>query len=426
MERLVFGSNAPGSRPAQKPPELRGMLFRGQPRIDFEVVRQVYGVEVAACLQRGEELFQGRQFAQAESVFLSALKEAPKIQNASNRLGLCYILEGQFEKAISLFEQLVQGEPKNPLYWGNLGYAKSSQARQGHMLGRDVESCFLEAFDCYEKAFRLDPSNMQYALEMVGLLISSGMYDSALSLVRVVLESPHTKKDDHVVASLQCVEIYARQGDLTNVNQVSQRMKETLPDDLFTREYVATQLIAIAAILALKEPVPYVSFNVAEVAFMYASGVLVVRDGFFKMEALRNASHEWNRYVNDSRIIEPLRSPGRMQTVLYRHGLSPSEWAKVIPPELKQQYGLLVINRSVNVIRDHYSGVYKMGKDFFTYLLSEDGPGSETKVEVFVMQGWAVGVGCAVAGFIIGKWVGAIIGAVVGLYSGIATASRVP
>lgn len=94
---------------------------------------------LTAYREAGEFLV-AKQFGPAEDRALAALKAYPKLAGAQRILGLVYIQQGNFDRAISVLEAALRNEPFNPEALTNLAFAYL-QTRNTDLALELIETC---------------------------------------------------------------------------------------------------------------------------------------------------------------------------------------------------------------------------------------------------------------------------------------------
>ncbi|MCH9651747.1 MAG: tetratricopeptide repeat protein [Deltaproteobacteria bacterium] len=106
-------------------------------------------------LDRGVELFQNRQFSDAQTVF-SSLKDQPRAQFFLGRLAF---LERNLETAEDWFSQAAKGAPKESEFHFWLARTYGALALDGNALGRSLSARRSRVH--FERAVELDPNHLE-------------------------------------------------------------------------------------------------------------------------------------------------------------------------------------------------------------------------------------------------------------------------
>jgi tetratricopeptide (TPR) repeat protein len=134
--------------------------------------------QVAFLLSKAMESIQESSLATAEIYLMQALKIQPKNFECLRLIGITYALKGEYQEALTRFEQAIVLSPKSGIAYSN----KGNVLRE---LGR-----FEDAILCYDKAISLMPkyheahNNKGNALQELGRFEDAVLcYDKAISLM---------------------------------------------------------------------------------------------------------------------------------------------------------------------------------------------------------------------------------------------------
>lgn len=142
----------------------------------------------------GRSLHMARRFEAATASYLAALAANPQHVNARNGLATLYAEQGDFARAIPLWQQLTQeaagaAGPETAFLFSNLGYA--------HFLNGDYDS----ALAALEKACLLDPLNYRAWSHLGSALDKLGQLDRAqLMYKQAAALREHDFKADYALA----------------------------------------------------------------------------------------------------------------------------------------------------------------------------------------------------------------------------------
>lgn len=99
------------------------------------------------CTDKGNKLYEQKQYAKAIVAYDEALKYDPKYFRAYYNKGSTYGLLMQFEEAIAAFDEVIRIEPKEFRAYKSIGYALFCLER------------YKEALKAYQQAFAIDPND---------------------------------------------------------------------------------------------------------------------------------------------------------------------------------------------------------------------------------------------------------------------------
>lgn len=114
--------------------------------LDYKAINEAFN--------KADILYSKNDLEGAQKGFIQVLALNPNHVDANNKLGLIYLKNGIPNKAEAVFKHLVEVEPRNPIFYGNLALAFYNQ-HQIH-----------EAKYCYEKAIALEPKKISRYLSL--------------------------------------------------------------------------------------------------------------------------------------------------------------------------------------------------------------------------------------------------------------------
>lgn len=137
------------------------------------------------------------------------LRLNPVDQNAKTLIALVYLLDGQINKSISLYKQLIINSP-NSSFYNNLGLAYE-------LLGK-----FAHAEQFFTKALQLDSNNNLWRLNLADSLLLQKKYISAKKQYMQIIVTSHNKESD-LNAQLNIALAEIQLGHTTNALQAIHR-----------------------------------------------------------------------------------------------------------------------------------------------------------------------------------------------------------
>jgi len=151
---------APAGRPADKAAPAPAAGGEVAPDLSPEVVH-AYDAALRA-LQQGHA-------PEAERGFLALTRSNPELGGPHANLGLIYRRADKSAQAVAELELAVRANPKQPVYWNQLGIAYRQQGQFG------------KAREAYERSIGLDPSYATPNLNL-GILFDLYLWDSKRAL----------------------------------------------------------------------------------------------------------------------------------------------------------------------------------------------------------------------------------------------------
>ena len=131
----------------------------------------------------GNIYLQTEQLEKAIAAYETAVEKYPKFRRAHRNLGLIYVQQGEFEKALPSLTKSIELGDTESLTYGLLGFAYSS-----------VENS-LAAESAYRQAVLLDPSTMDWKMGLARALFKQQRYPEAVALCAALINSDPSRAD---------------------------------------------------------------------------------------------------------------------------------------------------------------------------------------------------------------------------------------
>jgi tetratricopeptide (TPR) repeat protein len=159
-------------------PEQKHRLFTQAARLDEKFSQP--------CFQLGRLLFASKDYKVAAGWFERVPSDSPHHMEASFLLGLCLYQMGEYDKAISSFLLVSQSLPLNEV-WNDLGAAQSRKNMP-------------ESVESFRKASQGDPNDPVYLFNLGYALWKNGQFDEAAEKFRAALDL--TPEDSQAILML--------------------------------------------------------------------------------------------------------------------------------------------------------------------------------------------------------------------------------
>ena len=127
---------------------------------------------VHECVRRAQEAMTSKDYVRAERHFKEALVKAPELHFVRNMLGLCFLYQGEAEKAVVQYERLLKAGEVEATWLGNAGVAYRMAKRYG-----DAERAFKEAI------LRSDDVAVDYYIGLADVFVDQGQHGNALKVL---------------------------------------------------------------------------------------------------------------------------------------------------------------------------------------------------------------------------------------------------
>jgi curved DNA-binding protein CbpA len=135
-----------------------------------------HGDRVQALVTQAEVMLREGQLAKGETLLKEALVLDPACHQASNRLAVCWLLQGRADQGTALLERLTKEHPDESLYWMNLGHARLDK------MGGEVRSDqLIAALMAFREAVRLDSTRSDAHMMIAEIFLQRKNFEGALS-----------------------------------------------------------------------------------------------------------------------------------------------------------------------------------------------------------------------------------------------------
>lgn len=302
-----------------------------------------------------------RDWKDSHTLWTATLETNRDSSIALNNLGLIYVRQGMYEKAIALYEQLLDSHPTQEhveRVYGNIANAYSEMQK------------FDEALDYYQKALEIEPEYVNAYLGLGRVSMKSGRYDNAERIYMNALEldnqneavythlgnlyAVQAKYDEAIVSFEKALEInpfsmnaynglglsYAWKGETGKALSLYQQALHKDPYATVIRNSLGTLYMELGEIEnAIAEFTTSLQIDPENTEVRNNLGILYLRTERYK-EAAREFIAFLKRQPNDPKILSNLGIT-YTHVGLYDEAIRMYRWALEIDPSLFQTYVLL-------------------------------------------------------------------------------------
>jgi tetratricopeptide (TPR) repeat protein len=127
--------------------------------------------------------FQQEKLPEAAAAYETAVAKYPKFRRAHRNLGLIYVRQNEFRKAVPSLTRVIELGGGDALTYGLLGFAYSSSDNS------------LSAESAYRMAVLIDPSTLDWQMGLARSLFKQGRYAEAVALCKAMIEA-HPQRAD--------------------------------------------------------------------------------------------------------------------------------------------------------------------------------------------------------------------------------------
>jgi tetratricopeptide (TPR) repeat protein len=133
--------------------------------------------------------FQQEKLDQASGVYQTAVEKYPKFRRAWRNLGLIYVRQGNFQKALPALTRVVELGGNDAVTYGLLGYAYASLDNN------------LSAESAYRMAILLDPATLDWKMGLARCFFKQERYAEAVAICQQLIEGQPNRADLWLLAA---------------------------------------------------------------------------------------------------------------------------------------------------------------------------------------------------------------------------------
>jgi tetratricopeptide (TPR) repeat protein len=182
---IVFSSKVQAQNDLPSPSELRGKPSEAeQEKLDKKESRQ-------AIVRQGIQLYQDRNYAASEAIFLKLVENQPKEAKYHFYLGNSLFYQRKIEEATQAYQEAINLNPKYALAYNSLGFLHASQGQWD------------EAIAQYQKALEINPDYAEALKNLGESLWKKGNTAAATNAWKKALELYTQQGNNKAVLQLQ-------------------------------------------------------------------------------------------------------------------------------------------------------------------------------------------------------------------------------
>ena len=308
--------------PPEKEPEAFQKIREAYDTLSDPTAKQHYdsmqegGGENQRLLSQAEEKISAGEWGEAIKILKHLLVLSPGNDVVSNRLGLCFIHQEDYDSAIKLYRSLSESNPDVLSYWIHFGQAFRLKADDLKDKERQ-ENLYKSARNCFEKAIELDLFNSEPFILIARTFMAEQKNDDAVKwLTKAVGADGKLDIQDFDALFLIC-QIYVMQHEFAKVEDTVKRIQEALQDDQEAFLYASIQfarfcaeVLQIAKQQNLDPDLLRMALSFAEASYRFDPSdnqVLEFASGIFTALQIHK---ELSKITEDNRLVRGVQSLG--------------------------------------------------------------------------------------------------------------------
>lgn len=257
-----------------------------------------YGDDIKKLEEKADEAFEKEDFKKAIINLKKILLFNRDLSYIKNRLGLALSYNGDNDKAIDIFLELLESDNDNPIFNYNLAieYIKKEE--------------YIKAEKYLLKANDLDPINDAIISTLIGLYIDRKKYKKAIMFLKSCIGKYGDDNFRDFIYYIKMIEVYILSNDIDKMSDVVSELVKITPDDRDIKNHVSLELARLASklydlnafdlVIIITEKVKKLCDGELNeiISSMYESSV--IKDEYYK---------NFPQLMKDDRIIGPLKGP---------------------------------------------------------------------------------------------------------------------
>ncbi len=318
-------------------------------RAEYNAYSQ-YQDEIEKYDAEAQAAFEAEDFEKAISCYKKILVIEPSLTFAKNRLGNALVAGGYNHEALKQFEELIEINPENALFYSNMAVAYRE-------LGE-----YAKAEKNWLKAHELDPINDSVILSLVDLYIKTKKYDVAISFLNDCIGKNTENEFQDFIYYFEMISVYILSKNNSGINSVFGKIRQITPNDTETKEYVAWKFGTLA--FDLYEAKLYESAEkISREALAFNPDDEALNKLHDASNELKMAHQEFKNIENNSNITNGIK---RLIALWLSSDLSDSErnnYFQDIISEIDSE-DPEKLSESIKFLKKYFPNLYRLNSDF--------------------------------------------------------------
>ncbi|MBN1231962.1 MAG: DnaJ domain-containing protein [Candidatus Coatesbacteria bacterium] len=326
-----------------------------------------YGPELKRRLTSGLTLLENQDFSRAITEFQSLLNEYPDATFIRHYLGLSFLYNQMYLESMMEYETLTGIDPSNRVFWQNLGRSQ---------LGIGQSEA---AIDSFEKAYQIDPTEAGIVLDYIEILVDGENYSRAEEILISRIRELNEGDFEMFVYLFPLVRLYGLQDSQDKVEATIAKIRENIPSDQETKNYVGLKLAQLAQLLfktKLFHLAKQISLEAKEISPNNPLIQDLYEDAFERDSLERDLKH----------LYEDKDIPAQVKDLCHffydksTTGENRDNWQNKVLEELKDVPKEHLLN-AIYKIKTDYKHIYETNEDFFEYYISAELGGDSEQIK---------------------------------------------
>lgn len=257
-----------------------------------------YGDDIKKLEEKANDAFEKDDFKKAIINFKKILLFNRDLSYIKNRLGLALLYNGENDKAIDIFLELLQTDEDNPTF--NYNLAMSYKEKEEYI---KAEKYLLKAND-------LDPINDAIISSLVGLYMDRKKYKKAIIFLKSCIGKYGDDNFRDFIYYMKMIEVYILSNEIDNMSTIVSELVKITPNDREIRNHVSLELGRLASKLYDLNAFNLVIIITEKVKKLCDGELNEIISSLYEASVIKEEYYKnFPQLMEDNRVIGPLKGP---------------------------------------------------------------------------------------------------------------------
>lgn len=257
-----------------------------------------YGEDIRNLEEKANDAFEKEDFKKAIINFKKILLFNRDLSYIKNRLGLALSYNGENDKAINVFLELLENNEDNPIFNYNLAieYIKKEE--------------YIKAEKYLLKANDLDSINDAIISSLIGLYIDRKKYKKAIMFLKSCIGKYGDDNFRDFIYYMKMIEVYILSNEIDKMSDVVSELVKITPDDRDIKNHVSLELGRLASKLYDLNAFNLVIIITEKVKKLCDGELNEIISSLYEASVIKDEYYKnFPKLMEDDRIIGPLKGP---------------------------------------------------------------------------------------------------------------------
>ncbi|MGM0501224.1 MAG: DnaJ domain-containing protein [Bacillota bacterium] len=334
-------------------------LSDSQSREDYDSLDK-YSNKITNLFKKVNELMNREEWSQAIKELKRILIFNSNLSAARNLLGICYLNNQQYQKAVGVFEKVIKSAKNVPGYWINLGHAYLDLT-----FNNQDESYYSKAKKAFKTAIEKGAINNTPYLRIAGIYRKAEEYSKAIEWAEKVINVDNKVGLDDFWALISKCKTYIVSDQLNKLKKIVNRIVSLVKEKEWN--YYKREIKDYVVKVLMKMSYMFFQKNYFQVATILSEAALKLKSNseieklYKKSNNIAEAFEEWQK-LNKNNIIAPIKQFINLN--LFKSSEENHYNYNEIIKKLNN-YSPKEISNSIEIIEESAPNIYNLIESFF-------------------------------------------------------------